>query len=142
MKNIKPITLAALFILSASIYTHAQTQPGKQPVRPIPQVSPPPVTPPEMSNTQKPVTAAVPDAQTPSPLTRDKNQPPPEKEKPVLKAVNDKEPSIPGGEEGRKIMAGKTTRPTPEIINHSTADPKAQPVPAAKPAVSKQQLNQ
>ena len=139
MKNIKSITLAAFFILPASIYTQAQTQPGKQVVHPIPQVSPPPVTPPEMSNTQKPVTAPVPDTETPSPVARDKNQPPLEKEKPVMKVINDKEPSIPGGEEGRKIMAGKTTRPAPEIIRHSTADPKAQPAPAAKPSVSKQQ---
>lgn len=139
MKNIKSMTLAAFFMLAASIYTQAQTQSGKQAVRPIPQVSPPPVTPPEMSNTQKPVNAPVPDAETPSPVTRDKNQPALEKEKPVLKVVNDKEPSIPGGEEGRKIMAGKTTRPAPEIIRHSTIDPKAQPVPAAKPSVPKQQ---
>lgn len=94
-----------------------------------------------MKNAPKPDANTEPVSETPSPLTRDKNQQPAEKQKPTLKLVDDKEVVTPGGEEGCKIMAGKKTRPTPEINTRLTIDPKPAPqlVKPAKPVNGQQQ---
>jgi hypothetical protein len=79
-------------------------------------------------------------AETPSPLTRKENVTLEEKEKLEVKTLNAKDIATPGGEEGRKTLAGKTTRPTPEINNQSTIDPRPAPqVKPAKPVNGKQQ---
>ena len=82
----------------------------------------------------------APDAVAPSPLTRKEDAKPEEKEKLEAKTVNKNDIATPGGEEGRKIMAGNTPSPKPEINNHSTIDKKpAPPVKPAKPATGQQQ---
>lgn len=139
MKNIKTIAFCT-FCMCAAIGVQAQIETKKPAGSPVPQVSLPPVQAPEMSNAPKLSTAGVPAAETPSPEARDKNQQPRENEKPALKLVDDKEPATPGGEEGNKIMAGKTTLPAPEINNQSTIDPKQAPqVKTPKPVNGQQQ---
>jgi hypothetical protein len=140
MKMIKQILLGTVLICSAAL-VQAQKITNKPAGNPRPQETLPPVKAPEMKNAPKPVTNAESVTETPSPLTRDKNQQPEEKAKPKLVLVDDKEAATPGGEEGRKIMAGKATRPTPEVNNHSTIDPKPapQPVKSAKPVNGQQQ---
>jgi hypothetical protein len=140
MKNIKSITLATFFLCNVAC-VQAQTETTKPAGSPIPQVSMPSAQAPEMKNAPKPVTNTEAVAETPSPLTRDKSQQQPEeKEKPKLVLVEEKEVATPGGEEGKKIMAGKTTRPAPEVNNHSTIDPTPAPqVKTPKPANGRQQ---
>lgn len=140
MKIIKPITLS-FFSLCTAICVQAQVETKKMADRQIPQVSLPPVKAPEMPNAPKPVAATETVAETPSPLTRDKNQPQAETEKPKLVTVESKEPQTPGGEEGKKIMAGKATKPAPEITSHSTIDPTPAPQLAkpVKPVNGQQQ---
>jgi hypothetical protein len=127
--------------MCTATYIQAQTETRKMTEKSIPQSALPPVQAPEMPNAPKPVTNTEAVTETPSPLTRDKNQQPEEKTKPTMKLVDDKDVVTPGGEEGRKIMAGKATRPAPEIKNQSTIDPKPapQPVKLAKPANGQQQ---
>lgn len=138
---IKQILLVTALLFSAA-FAQAQDLTKKPAAKPIPQEDAlPPVKPPEMSNSPKPVSTTESVAETPSPLTRDKNQQPEEKSTPTLKLVGEKDVATPGGEEGRKIMAGKTTRPPAEINNLSTIDPKPAPLPVkpAKPATGQQQ---
>jgi hypothetical protein len=137
MKMIKQIVWVTVLLFSAA-GLQAQELTKKPAGNSSPQVSSPPVKAPEMNNAPKPVTNAT---ETPSPLTRDKNQQPEEKVKPKLVLADDKEVATPGGEEGRKIMAGKASRPVAEINNHSTIDPNPapQPVKPAKPVNGQQQ---
>jgi hypothetical protein len=140
MKNIKSIALS-VFCMCAAICAQAQIETKKPVGSPIPQVSLPPVQAPEMKNAPKPVTYTEAVAETPSPLTRDKNQQQPEeKAKLKLVLVDEKEVATPGGEEGRKIMEGKTNQPAPEINNQSTVDPKPAPqFKTPKPVNGRQQ---
>ncbi len=79
-------------------------------------------------------------AEAPSPLTRKENVKPEEKEKLEAKTFDAGSIAKPGGEEGRKILAGKSTSTAPEINNQSTIDPKPAPqVKTAKPANGQQQ---
>jgi hypothetical protein len=82
-------------------------------------------------------TDAPPAAETPSPLTRKEDAKPAVKEKQEVKIASDKDVVTPGGEEGRKIMTGKTTQPAPEINSQSTIDPK--PAPQVKPSANGRQ---
>lgn len=140
MKNIKSITLA-IFCMSSVACVLAQTETKKMTDRPVPQVALPPVQLPEMPNAPKPVANAVPVAEKPSPSASDKNQQPEQTVKPNFKLVDNKEPEAPGGEEGKKIMAGKATKPAPVINNHSTIDPTPAPqlTKPAKPVNGQQQ---
>jgi hypothetical protein len=86
----------------------------------------------------KPQLQAAPEV--PSPLTRKEEAKPAVNEKLEAKTVNKNEIATPGGEEGKKIMAGNTTRPTDPIYSPSTIDPKPAPqVKPAKPANGQQQ---
>lgn len=79
-------------------------------------------------------------AEAPSPLTRKENVKPEEKENLEAKIFNKNDIATPGGEEGRKKLAGKSTSPAPEINNQSTIDPKPAPqVKTAKPTNGQQQ---
>lgn len=140
MKNIKSLTLT-VFSLCTAICMQAQVETKKMAERPIPQSSIPPVQAPDMLNAPKPVANTEPVAETPSPLARDKNMKPAETEKPNFQVVEYKEPETPGGAEGKKIMAGKTTRPAPVINNQSTIDHTLvpQPVKPLKPVNGQQQ---
>ncbi len=138
MKIIKSISVTVVFLctttllyaqqpkteiekpIEVKIPASAANRPSPQPqLQPQPQVAATP--------TEAPAAAAA-----SSPLTRKEDAIPVEKEKPETKTFNKNDIATPGGEEGKKIMAGKTTRPTPEINNHSTIDPK--PAPLVKPA--------
>ncbi len=78
--------------------------------------------------------------QAPSPLTRKEDAKPSVRENQETKIASEKDVVTPGGEEGRKIMAGKTTQPAPEINNQSTIDPKPAPqVKTPKPVNGRQQ---
>lgn len=79
-------------------------------------------------------------SETPSPLTRKEDVQPPVKEKTEVKTVSANDVVIPGGEEGRKIMAGKTTRPKDPIYSPSTADAKPAPPVTKSSARNQQQL--
>lgn len=80
-------------------------------------------------------------AETPSPSARKEDVKPPVKEKTEVKIVSENNVVIPGGEEGRKIMAGKTTRPKDPIYSPSTADVKPAP-PVTKSSARNQQQQQ
>lgn len=141
MKNIRSIALSS-FCLCMAICTQAQVETKKPAANPIPQVSVPPLQAPEMPNAPKKVINSDAVTETPSPLTRDKNQEKPEKQKPVMKVIDGSETvTSPGGEESRNIMLGKTTRPSPAMSYPSTIDPKAAPqqVKPARPVNGQQQ---
>ncbi len=140
MKMIKQIFLVTALLFSA-VHLQAQDVTNKSAVNPTPREILPPAKAPEMFNAPKPLANAEAVTETPLPLTWEKDQLQQEKDKPTLKLADDKEVVSPGGEEARKIMAGKTTKPAPEIITHSTIDPKAvpQPVKHAKPVNGRQQ---
>lgn len=90
-------------------------KPSPQPVfKPQPQVA--------ASATDAPAAA-----ETPSPLTRKEEAKPAGKDKPQVKIVSDNDVVTPGGEEGRRILAGKTARPEEAIYSPSTADAKPAP---------------
>lgn len=79
-------------------------------------------------------------AETPSPLTRKEDAKPEGQDKLQIKTLDKNDIATPGGEEGRKIMAGKTTRPAAEINNQSTVDPRPAPqVKTPKPVNGQQQ---
>ena len=79
-------------------------------------------------------------AETPSPLTRKEDAKPVEKEKLEAKTFNNNDIATPGGEEGRKIMEGKSTQPAPEINSQSTIDPRPAPqIKTPRPVNGKQQ---
>lgn len=137
MKNIKIIALPIICICIVTI-VQAQSETKKPADRQTPQVALPPVQEPVMPNAPKPVNNTEPVAETPSPMSRDKKQLPAEAEKPNFQVVEYKEPETPGGEEGKKIMAGKTTKSAPVVNNYSTIDQTPPPQPA-KPANMKQQ---
>lgn len=80
-------------------------------------------------------------AETPSPLTRKEDTKPVAKEKTEVKTLSANDVVIPGGEEGRKIMAGNTTRPKDPIYSPSTADAKPAP-PVTKSSARNQQQQQ
>jgi hypothetical protein len=140
MKNIKSL-IVTICCFYAAMDVQAQTETRKMADKPSPQVALPPVQTPEMPNAPKPTANTEPVAETPSPKNRDKNQQPqPALEKSNLKVVEITEPETPGGEEGKKIMAGKATRPAPEINNQSTIDTRPAPqVKIPKPVNNKQQ---
>lgn len=106
-----------------NIPANANNKPSPQPqLKPQPQVA--------ATATEVPAAEAA-----PSPLTRKEDAQPVEKEKPEIKTLNKKDIVISGGEEGRKKMTGNTTRPKPEVNNHSTIDSKHAPqLKPAKPA--------
>lgn len=140
MKNIKTITLSA-FCLCTAIAAQAQTDIQKPVDRPVVKVPVLSAQTPEMPNAPKMSTAAVSPAETPSPEARDKNQQPSTQQKPVTKIADDKEVTTPGGEEGRKIMAGKTTQPKPEVSSQTTIDTRPAPqVAMPRPVNGQQQL--
>lgn len=138
MKIIKSF-VAILALVSSATLLHAQENKtqiarpveAKIPVTDANRTSPEPVFKPQPQVGA--VTAVQAAAETPSPQARDKNQQPATAPKPVTKIADDKDVITPGGEEGRNIMAGKTTRPAPEINNQSTVDPRPAP-PVKTPA--------
>jgi len=148
MKIIKSLTVFIICLCSSTLL-HAQevkteiakpieaktaatdaSKPSPQPVfKPQPQVA--------AAATDAP--AAV---ETPSPLTRKEDAKQPEgKDKLEAKTLNANDIATPGGEEGKKIMAGKTTRPKDPIYSPSTADAKPAP-PATKSSAGNQQQQQ
>ena len=79
-------------------------------------------------------------AVAPSPLTQKEDAKPVEKEKLEAKTFNNNDIATPGGEEGRKIMEGKSTQPAPEINSQSTIEPRpALQVKTPRPVNGKQQ---
>lgn len=136
---IKQLILFIVLLFSAAL-VQAQNVTKKPVGNSSPQLSLPLAQVPEMSNALKPVTNTEGVTETPSPLTKDKNQQIQEKEKPVMKLADDKKAVTPGGEEGRRIMAGKATRPALEINNQSTIEtkPASPPVKPTKPAIGQQ----
>jgi hypothetical protein len=146
MKIIKSFA-AILVCISSSTLLHAQevkteiakpieaktaatdaSKPSPQPVfKPQPQVA----------ATATDVPAA---AETPSPLTRKEDAKQPEgKDKLEAKTLDKNDIATPGGEEGKKIMAGKTTRPKDPIYSPSTADAAPAPPVTKSSAVNQQQ---
>ncbi len=78
-------------------------------------------------------------AETPSPLTRKEDANPGEKDKMEAKALTPKAIATPGGEEGRKTLAGKTEDPKQAApTTPNTTNPGLQP-PSTKPADLKKQ---
>jgi hypothetical protein len=75
----------------------------------------------------------------PSPYTRKAEPQPQVNEKPEAIPLNKNDIATPGGEEGKKIMAGKASKPTDTIYSPSTIDPKLIPPPVTKAAKSSQQ---
>lgn len=145
MKIVKSFT-AILVCICSSALLHAQeikteiakpveaktaatdaNKPSPQPVfKPQPQVA--------AAATDAPAAA-----ETPSPLTRKEEAKPAGRDKPQVKLVSENDVVTPGGEEGRKIMAGNTTKPAPEINNQSTIDTRPAPQLKATIPVSGQQ---
>jgi hypothetical protein len=106
----------------------ASNKPSPQPeLKPQPQVA--------AIATDAPAAAAA-----PSPLTLKEDAKPEEKEKQELKTFDPKDIATPGGEEGRKIIAGNASAPKDPIFSPSTVDPKPAPqVKPVKPANGRQQ---
>jgi hypothetical protein len=92
---------------------------------------------PQVAATDAPTAAA----ETPSPLTRKEDAKPAVKEKQEVKIASDKEVVTPGGEEGRKIMAGKSSKPAEPVYSPSTVDTKNAP-PVTRSSGSNQQQQQ
>ena len=63
-----------------------------------------------------------------------------EKEKPAMKTDEANSNAVPGGEEGKKIFAGKAETPKQAPATPNTIDQNTRPLP--KPAVSKEQQKQ
>lgn len=137
MKIIKSVLLLIVAFCTTTI-TNAQ-KPKTEIVKPI-EIK----IPAEASNKPSPQPQLIPQAKVagnstqppavtaaPSPLSKEDANPV-EEEKPETKILNKKDIVTVGGEEGSKKMAGNTTRPKPEINNHSTIDLK--PAPQVKPA--------
>ena len=139
---------AILVCISSSTLLHAQeikTEIAKPLEVKIPSTdankpSPQPVfkPQPQVAATEAPAAAA----ETPSPLTRKEDAKPADKEKMEVKIVSENDIVTPGGEEGRKVMAGKTTRPKDPIYSPSTADAKPAPPVSKSPASNQQQQQQ
>jgi len=96
--------------------------------------SPTPELKPQLA-TEKPVAA-----ETPKSLVSEEEVKPQQKEKPATKIDESNTNAIPGGEEGRKIFAGKAETPKQGTTTPNTIDQNMRPLPKA--AVSKQQQQQ
>jgi len=82
-------------------------------------------------------------AQAPSPLIRKEDAKPEEKDKPEAKVITPTAIATPGGEEGKKILAGKAEGPkTSEPTTPNTIDQNSKAVLPAKSTAVKQQQNQ
>jgi hypothetical protein len=89
--------------------------------------SPQPALIPQPQVAATPTNAPAAAAETPSPLTRKEDAKPAVKEKTEVKIASDKDVITPGGEEGRKIMAGKASKPNEPVYSPSTIDTKPAP---------------
>ena len=146
MKIIKSLfLLTGGFCATTILYAQEiQTEIAKPIEVKIPAVANDKHSPPPTLKMQPQVAAIATDAPAaaaaPSPLTRKEDAKPVEKEKLEAKTFNNNDIATPGGEEGRKIMEGKSTKPAPEINSQSTIDPRPAPqVKTPRPVNGKQQ---
>ncbi|MBK9483711.1 MAG: hypothetical protein IPO01_00295 [Chitinophagaceae bacterium] len=145
MKIVKSLLLLAVSICTTTILfaQEIKTEIAKPIEVKIPAANNKPSPQPELK--PQPQVAATPAnapaaAETPSPLTRKEDAKPVEKEKLEVKTLNKNDIATPGGEEGRKIMEGKSTQPAPEINSQSTIEPRpALQVKTPRPVNGKQQ---
>ncbi len=145
MKIVKSLLLLAVSICTTTIICaqEVKTEIAKPIEVKIPaannKTSPQPELKPQPQVAATPTNAPA-ASEAPSPLTRKEDAKPVEKEKLEAKILNKNDIATPGGEEGRKIMEGKSSQPAPEINSQSTIDPRPAPqIKTPRPVNGKQQ---